>query len=280
MSKRRRTKPKSVVEQKPQKLIDIIIPVFNGFSILKECLQSIEAAANGLLYNIIVVDNGSTEEPVGFYDNLGIPVEVIRNKSNLGFPRACNIGTNRKRSPLIFFLNSDVILDPGSLDLLVRELDNPLVGVAGMKLVFPDDAKGLNPNIRPAGKIQHIGLSINIHTKPIHHFVGWSEDSPKVNRLREVTAVTGAAMLTRRNLWTKIGGFDEEYGMGTYEDISYCLEATKLGYNIHVVPEARAIHYTGATAEKNSIGFNLQMNHIIFIRKYIDVLNWSEYLAW
>ena len=279
MSKRQRRKSQLTKKvAQPTTLVDIVIAVFNRFDLFEECLDAIEAAADGVSYQIIVVDNGSTEEPEGFYD--GRNIDVVRNENNLGFPKACNIGAGRKRSPLIFFLNTDVILDPGSLKILVQELDDPQVGVAGMKLVFPDDLRDLSPQIRSAGKLQHIGLSINIHTKPIHHFIGWSEDNPKVNRLKEVTAVTGAALLVRRSLWAKVGGFDEAYGHGTYEDLSLCIEIQKLGYNIHVVPKARGIHYTGATAEKYGVGYSMQMNHLTFLNKYLQGLSWSEWLIW
>lgn len=282
MAKRKRKQSKGRTAQKPtlQTLVDIVIPVYNRFDILKDCLLAIPQAAEDITYNIIIVDNASTEEPENFYDTINLPIDIVRNPENLGFPKACNIGAGRKRSPLIFFLNSDVILDPGSLKLLVMEMDDPSVGIVGMKLVFPMDSKGLNPNIRPPGRIQHIGLSINIHTKPIHHLVGWTEDNPKVMNQRNVPAVTGAAMLIRRSLWSKIGGFDEDFGHGTFEDVAFCMAASKLGYNIHVVPEARAIHYTGATVEKYRIGYPLQMNHLIFLNKWIKDLKWTEWEHW
>jgi len=269
-------------ERPPQTLIDIVVPIHNRFDLLAECLTSIEEAAWELTYNIILIDNASTEEEADeFYASLELPnLNILRNQQNLGFPRACNIAANRKRSPLIFFLNSDVVLDPGSINALVQEMDNPEVGIAGMKLVFPIDSRGLRTDMRPQGKIQHIGMSFNIKIVPIHHLVGWSEDNPKVNSLRKVHAVTGAAMMVRRSVWAKLGGFDEDYGHGSFEDVDFCIRAEKLGYNTHVVPEARAVHYTGATVEKYQIGFPMQMNHLLFLNKHLNNLAWSEWQIW
>jgi intein/homing endonuclease len=118
------------------------------------------------------------------------------------------------RSPLVFLLNSDVILHKDSIDKLIRVMDDPKVGVVGMKLIFPDDVEGASIGARAFGKLQHIGLTTNIRAEVLHAFIGWSPDHPRVNAQKEVFAVTGAAMMTRRLIWRRIGGFFEGYGMG------------------------------------------------------------------
>jgi len=97
---------------------------------------------------------------------------------------------------------------------------------------------------------------------------------------RDVYAVTGAALMTRRNLWHKIGGFNEAYGQGTFEDVEYCMIARELGYNIIVAPDAKGTHYTGATAERNQIGFPLQQNRITFLQKWANKLKWTSWERW
>src|SRR4030066_424432 len=84
------------------------------------------------------------------------------------------------------------------------------------------------------------------------------------NPMKEVYAVTGAAFMTKKNIWNKARGFNEAYGKGTWEDMDYCLTVRDMGYNVIVNPEAVAVHYTGATAEKANEPFPLQFNRLIF----------------
>ena len=176
-------------------------------------------------------------------------------------------------------LNSDVILGAGSVDLLVRNMDDPKMGVVGMRLVFPDDVDLMtkNPSIRPDGKLQHIGLTTNIRAEVTHAFMAWEADHPRVMAQREVFAVTGAALMTRRDIWRKVGGFREEYGYGTFEEVDFQMSVREMGYNIVVEPLAAGIHYTGATAEEYGIGYNLQGYQMTFLQRWGEKIDWWQY---
>lgn len=284
MSKRKRNYNEQ--KKKPLELLSIVICVYGRFDLLQKCLDAIPNAAGSIAYNIVLVDNNSPdqEEANVFYNNLrdDPKIAVLRNKQNLGFPRACNIGARRCNSPLLLMLNSDVILQPDSINLMVKALDDPKIGAVGMKLLFPDDAGELRQNVgvRPSGKVQHVGLATNVRGEFFHVFLGWSPDHPKVNKVRDAYAVTGAALMTRKYLWNKIGGFNEDYGMGTYEDVDYCLTVRDLGYNIVVETKAVGVHYTGATAEKYGIPYPMDMNRLLLLRKWAKKLNWTEYNHW
>lgn len=294
MSKRNHNKHRANVSPKIHQAIldnrtavDVIIPVYRRFDLLEKCLKALPEAIS-VPYNLIIVDNGSPKEEADIFyhpiSNNRQNTIIIRNKENLGFPIACNLGARRKNSPLIFFLNSDVILSPGSLDKVIETIQKPEkteTAVVGMKLVFPpDDLAGLNHAIRPSGKLQHIGLATNIRGEFIHIFVGWDADHPKVNAVREPYAVTGAAFLTKRIVWNKAGGFYEGYGKGTWEDVDYCLMVRDMGYNVRVNPEAVGIHYTGATAEAYNIPYALDFNRLIFLQRWASRINYSEWTHW
>lgn len=272
------TKRKRHVKKKT--LLDIIIPVHGRFDLLEMCLDALPSACGDITYTVIIVDNSSPKsEADKFYsDRKG--VTVIRNKSNKGFPHACRQGANRGHSPLLLFLNSDVIMDTGSIDQMVRALDEKEIGIVGAKLLFPEFVEGLRTEIRPAGKVQHVGLMTNIRGEFVHAYVGWNADNPRVNQVREVYAVTGAALMTRRLVWKDVGGFDLKYGMGTWEDVDFCLSARDLGYNVIVEIKATGVHYTGATSEAYQIGYPYDQNRMIFMSKWGGVLNWTEYLHW
>lgn len=280
---RKRIQPINTVSMS-KTLLDIVIPVYGRFDLLEKCLYAIPNAVGELSYNIILVDNASPDksEADGFYNlHSHMPITIVRNKENLGFPKACNIGVTRKNSPLIFLLNSDCILQKDALVNAIKAIDDPKVGVVGMKLIFPTEDLGtLDANVRPAGKIQHVGLCTNIRGNFYHIFIGWSPDHPRVLAVKEVYAVTGAALLTRRSIWNKVGGFNEVYGAGTYEDVDFCLSARDIGYNVIVEQSAMGIHYTNGTAEFYKLGYPLMQNQLIFMSKWATRLNYTEYLHW
>lgn len=266
--------------QTNQKLLDIVIPVYQRFDLLQQCLESIPGAVGDHNYSITVFDNGSPKEEADeFYSSLNIEnLKVIRSRDNLGFPVACNRAANLGFAPLIFFLNDDVILEPGSVDLLIKNMDDPRIGIVGMKLVFPEYTDLQQDAIRrSSGKLQHIGIETNIRAELYHVFLGWSPNHPKVMAMREVFAVTGAALMTRRNLWKQIGGFNPVYGTGAYEDVEYAMEVRKMGYNIVVDPVAVGTHHAGATAEKYHIGYDLAGNRNIFISRWKHILEWTDW---
>lgn len=263
-------------------LVDIIIPVLDRSDLVIQCLASIPDAAKDISYQIIIVDNGSKPEELKNYRDYGKArfgdhFHVLEQHKNLGFPAACNRGVRFGYSPLLFFLNDDVKLYPDSIDKLVRVMDEPTTGAVGMKLLFPSDSK--DPN-RPAGKVQHVGLSTNIKGDFIHNFVGWSPDNPRVLRIKDSYAITGAAMMTRRNLFMQIKGFNEEYGIGTYEDVEYCLRLREMGYNIRIEQEAIGEHYVGATAVDKKIQYPLEHNRMLLYEHFGNKLFYTEWEIW
>jgi len=266
-------------KKKLKTLVDIVIPVYGRFDLLEACLSSIPGAMGSVPYTLTLVDNDSPDRK-NFYSEFD-NFDLIQNKDNKGFIGACNQGAYATRSPLIFFLNSDVILEPGSVSELVRSLDEPKVGIAGMKLLFPDTTQiqesGLNPKIRPAQKVQHVGLMTNVRGEIIHSFIGWSADSKKVNTVSEVMAVTGAALLIRREIFRRIGGFDKDFGQGTYEDVAICMAVRKMGYNVVVNPKAVGTHFVGASSEKYQKEFPLNQNYQLFINKWRDEMKQWDY---
>lgn len=256
-------------------LVDIVFAVHRNFEMFDACLVSIPEAAEGITYNIIAVDNGSPKEEADpFYARWGDRLVVIRNKENEGFPRACNTGARRKQSPLIFFLNTDVVLQPASLANLVKAMDDPQTGIVGMKLLFPPDSVDA---VRPAGKVQHVGMAANIRGEFEHIFLGWSPDNPKVAKVDFVPSVTGAALMVRRSLFSRVHGFSEGYGRGTYEDVDLCLAVASLGYRVRVVQDAVGYHFVGATSSKYNLPMPMVINRAVFLARWGGKFGWSSY---
>jgi len=243
------------------------------FDLLTRCLDSIPDAAGDIPYRIILVDNNSPNRDE-FYADLNPRVTLIKNKENEGFIAASNTGAKRGKSPLIFMLNSDVVLDSGSIEKMVADLDDPRIGVVGMKLRFPELKEHLHA-VKNAGKIQHVGLATNIKGDFYHLFLGWEPDHPKVNAVRDVLAVTGAALMTRRNLWKQIEGFNPIYGFGCYEDVEYCLHVKAMEKQVIVEQEATGIHVTNATAKEFNVGFPLRENNLLMKSRWGGKYPWT-----
>lgn len=280
-----RHKPRNT-EASLKPLLDVVILTAGRFDLLEKCLDALIASVNPPPFKIILIDNGSdSEERIKNSElfepdeQMMVSFETKRFPQNVGFPQGCNEGAKMGSAPLIMFLNDDVIVKSDTLQKVFDNFSDPQVGVVGIKLLFPEDS--VQPG-RPAGKVQHIGLALNIKGEPIHPLVGWSPDHPKTCITRDTWAVTGACLSIRRDLFEKAGKFDTDYGKGTYEDVSLCLRARQLGYRIVCVADAIAYHHVGATMEKRKEPFPLGQNLQIFRAKFGNsgFLTWDEYRWW
>lgn len=280
-------KQKRTTNTKPSQ-IDVIIISGGRFDMLEKCLNALYREAQTIPMSIFLMDNATDAEERILHTNLfeyrpendpNAGVREFRSKriqQVLGFPAANNEMARAGHSPLILFLNDDVELHEGAIEKIVRTFDTESIGVVGIKLMFPPTSTS---PIRPAGKVQHIGMCLNIRGEPVHPLVGWSPEHPKTKVSRDVFAVTGACLAIRRSLFNKIGGFNPVYGFGTFEDVELCLQARLLGQRVFVNVEASGYHYTGATQEKTNRGFPIQINKMTFQAKWAQagVLFWNEH---
>lgn len=255
-------------------LVDVVVPVYGRVDLLKTCLDALPAAIGDVPHRLIIVDDGTPDTSVqDFLETLEISARKLVMKENKGYPAAVNTGVNHGVSPLVIVLTTDVVMQPGSLVVMVKELDDPAVGVVGPKLLFPPGATN-----GPPERIQHAGIAFNINGRPFHIFMGWEPTHPKVNRRLEVAAVTGACFATRRQLFTQLKGLNEVYGKGTYEDMEYCfLVRTQLGKQVIYAPDAWGYHHVGASAGQ---GYPLNRNAAIFKANVGNLLEWDEWKYW
>lgn len=209
----------------------IIIPVFNKEELTRQCLTGLAEVTDGCSYEVIVVDNNSTDGTKEFLATLSGDIKVIANPDNYGFAKACNQGAASAKGRFLVFLNNDTIPKPGWLMGLVNEVQqNPDVAIVGSKLLYPDET------------IQHAGVvfSKNCLT-PYHVFRGARGDLASVNQRREFQVVTAACMLVRREEFEVVGGFDEIYQNG-FEDVDLCLKVRQRGKKIVYQPESVLYH--------------------------------------
>lgn len=300
MAKRKRPLP-----SQRHKELDVVIPVYGRPDMLRQCLNALEIAAFDVDYQLFVVDDQSPEPAKMdlIYNSLNGDTKILKNEHNQGFPGTANRGASLGNAPAILFLNTDVTLKAGSIRAMLKTLwgeGGPLgpispgpdskVGVVAPKLLFPDHTE-IPPEAR--GKVQHAGLAINAQGRPFHIQKLWAADHPRVNEARAMQAVSGACLMTRRDLWDKvtrtykqsgdptIGAFNEIYGLGTYEDVEFSFAARGNGYRVVYEPAAVGYHFTGASVrQRQDGGYPLGRNQSIFMARCGHLLFWDEWLFW
>lgn len=272
MSKRNRTKNTRVSTN-----VDVVVTTMGRFDMLRECLAALDKQT--VPCNIHIVDVISPAEERIANQSIFEGRDSKRLQENVGFPRAANEGARMGSAPLILFIGDDVTLFEDTIEQMVQTMDDQTVGICGAKLLFP--LNSTSP-IRPAGKVQHVGLSLNIRGEIIHPLVGWSPDNPKTEESRDVFGVTGACFMIRRNLFNKVNGFDPIYGLGTFEDADLCLKVRSMGFRVYVNSKAKAYHYVGASAEKTKVGFPLGPNLNTFRSRWGggSLFIWDEWQYW
>jgi GT2 family glycosyltransferase/Flp pilus assembly protein TadD len=219
--------------------VSIIIPVYNHIDYTRQCLKAVEESAPATPYEIIIVDNGSTDGTEDFLrqEEEAGRLRAIFNKKNIGFAGACNQGAKVASSEYLLFLNNDTEPKKGWLEPLIKimERDRTVAGV-GSKLLFPD------------GTIQHAGVVLVDHKKlndPLwaeHIYLKESPDLPKANQLMSYQALTAACLLVRRSSFEEVGGFDEAYWNG-YEDMDLCFKFQERHWKLVYQPESVLVHH-------------------------------------
>ena len=214
----------------------IIIPAWNKVELTQQCLVALGPATEDVSFELIVVDNHSTDSTPQFLSSLGGDVRIITNDENLGFAKACNQGAAIATGEYLVFLNNDTIPLTGWLSAMVDEVrTHPDVTVVGSKLLYQD------------GTTQHAGVAIDRNNlTPYHIYNGFAADHPAVNKRRELNAVTAACLLIRRSVFAELGGFDEGFLNG-FEDVDLCLRVREKHGRIVYQPRSVLYHLESQT---------------------------------
>jgi GT2 family glycosyltransferase len=237
--------------------ISIIIVNWNGRDLLAKCIESIIKHPPSAPYEIVVVDNASTDGSAEWlraaHSNGRLKetnLRLIENEENVGFGRANNIAFSQTDSPLILLLNSDTEVREGAIDRLAEALKaNEKAGGSGPKLLNTDGS--LQPSVwrnpPTVWEILVIGLRLYyLLPRPMRAelLLGPYWDH---SRRRKTRMLPGAAILLRREVIESVGGFDEElYFYG--EDIELCLRIVNSGWELLFEPDAQIVHHCGVSA--------------------------------
>lgn len=252
-------------------LVSILVLNYNGKEYLSECLQSLLQITYPA-YEIIVVDNGSVDGSVEYVNQYFPKVNTLALDKNYGFSQANNRGAEVAKGELLVFLNNDTAVEKEWLTELVKGLQfDPKVAVCGSKVVFYSD-----PGIIDfaGGLISPIGAGVNIgFSKP---------DGPLYNKTKYSSHAYGASMLVRKDVFQKLGGFDNDY-FSYHEELDLCWRCWLQGYKVLYVPLSIVKHKRSVTSlsEKNwkNSFYNAQKSQIQNILKNFNFMNLVKGLA-
>jgi GT2 family glycosyltransferase len=229
-------------EAKKLPTASIIVPVFNQWRHTSACLAALrETLPRKFNGEILVIDDASTDETSDQLAQLAAvepQLRVFRNATNGGFIEACRLGAAAAVSEFLIFLNNDTVPLADWLPPLLGTFEQfPSVGAVGGKLLFPD------------GRLQEAG-GIIFRDGSAAHF-GRGNPAPShglFSFVREVDYCSGALLATPRALFEQLGGFDEVYRPGYFEDTDYCFRLRNLGFLTFYQPDSEVVHVEGATA--------------------------------
>lgn len=269
--------------------LSICLVPLNALYYLEPLLASIEQYSSGLTYEVIVVDNGSTDGTTDWIKEHHPEISLTRNQANLGFTRGNNQAMEMAKGDFILLLNPDTFLTEDcfgpQLDFL-RE--NPDVGITIPKVLNADGSFQQQSRRGDARPIEVFGYFLKLGKLFPQNkaFNGYLQSWLPEDEVAEVKAVSGSCMFIKREVYEKIGGLDERF-FAYQEDSDYCLRARQAGWKVMYVPLSSIIHYAGEGGSKNnpyhSI-FQWHRSYYLYYRKHFSrehffLFNWFYYLV-
>ena len=220
--------------------ISILIPNSEHLSDLRSCLDSIFAKTSYPNYEIVIVENNSTSrELFSYYDALlkehnNVKV-VVWPGTGFNYPAINNFGAKHCTGEYLLLLNNDTeVISPDWLQEMLMFAQREDVGAVGAKLYYPDDT------------VQHAGVGVGLGDAAGHFFRGFDRDAPGYMRrlyyAQNLSAVTAACMLLRRDVWDRVNGLDEGFAVA-YNDVDLCLRIRREGFLVVWTPFAELYHY-------------------------------------
>lgn len=219
-----------------QPLVSVVIPVYNKWHYTAACLRSLLDVKGRYTFEVIVVDDQSSDETAEQLANID-GLTHLRNEKNLGFVGSCNRGARHARGEYLVLLNNDTQVLDGWLDELIDTFTRePQAGLVGARLVYPD------------GSLQESGGII------FNDGSGWNygrekqAENPEYLYLREADYCSGACIALKTKYFLDLGAFDERYAPAYYEDTDLAFRVRESGMKVFIQPLSAVIHHEGITS--------------------------------
>jgi GT2 family glycosyltransferase len=239
--------------------LSIIIVNYNGAKYLHDCLASVHKQCQGITYEIIIVDNQSTDKSLEIIDNNYPESILIRNTKNLGFAKANNIGVSKSNGKFILLLNNDTILED-NLNEIITFFKGNISGLAGAMSI-----KMLGKNREYRKSVGYFPSSIRLLklSSLYRNLGGFSNGDfdPEI-KIYDVDWIEGSFLLTTKEIWNLLNGLSESYFMYC-EDIDFCKRIKQNGYKVLYAPFYSYVHYGGYNSGRQELlleSFNIYIN--------------------
>lgn len=265
-------------------LVSILIPNKDNTDLLGQCLESLFEKTDYQNFEVIVIENNSTEEATFAYyhaiendPRFTGRLKVITWKDEFNYAAINNFAAKQAHGEYLLLLNNDIeVIESGWLGSMVSLAQRKDVGAVGAKLLYPDNT------------IQHVGIALlkcfdpGEMGGPFHVFSSLEADDPcyfrRASLIQDVSAVTGACLLTKKRLFDELGGLDESFRVA-FNDVDFCLRIRQAGYLVVFDPEAVLYHYESITRGADDAASGSE-NYARFLREGGLLRNrWSTYYA-
>jgi GT2 family glycosyltransferase len=244
--------------------VSVLVLNYCGKGYLRECLESLKNQTFSE-YTVYVVDNGSTDNSVEYVHKYFPWVRIIAFRENLGFTKAYNEAIKMVDTNFVALLNNDTRVDRRWLQELMNAiLEDELIAVTGSKILLYDNPDLVN---HAGAKITPMGGGFDIGF--------FAKDGKQYNVKKYVGVVCGAAMLVRKQIWVKIGGFDDDY-FSYFEDVDLCWRLWLNGYKVLYVPASIVYHKFGGSWGRISSPKRLYLGHLNKLRNMFKNLELSN----
>jgi len=217
--------------------ISIVIPNKDNVGILKRCIDSIQSKSTYRNYEVIIVENNSKEpDTFAYYKSIDGKdgISVIYWEEEFNYSRINNYGIMHAKGDYIVCLNNDIsVITPDWMEELLGNCQRKEVGITGARLYFPDNT------------IQHAGIVVGMGGSAGSMFVGMSRNRTgymhKAAIQQNLSAVTAACFMVKRQAFEQAGGFDEKLAVA-FNDVDFCLRVRRAGYLVVYNPDAQMYH--------------------------------------
>lgn len=252
----------------------IIIVAYNSCDFIPACLKSVREACENVDSQIIVLDNGSTEPILPEIKAFFPEVVWIDSKENLGFGKGCNLAEKQATKPYLFFINPDTLVSKDSFTkVLDFAFEHPEAGTVGCRILNDDGTlqwacrRSFPTTISAISKT--VGLAALFPKSKLLASYNMTYADP--DQVTEVDAISGSFFCMRRDLYEKLGGFDEDFFMYG-EDLDLCFRAQAAGCKNYYTPATNILHFKGQSCRTRRWGSYVDFYKamILYVKKHKD----------
>ncbi len=245
--------------------VSVLVAMHGRPDVTLDALVALGPIASETAIEVLLCDDRSPDDSGRFF--AGIPgLRLVRNAVNLGYLRSNNALAHMARGEFLLLLNNDTVIQPGALTALLDVFESRAdAGIAGARLLYPD------------GRLQEAGAEVLVDGHTVRR--GWRERENTAfhDRLEEVDYCSAACILLPRELFLAVGGFDELYLPGYYEDVDLAFKVRAAGRRVYFQPAARVIHVENASSDFKRACRQAAVNRPKFRDKWAAVLDVGDH---